>query len=116
MTPWTPRERALREALKIARPMMNRIDHNVGVYEKELEAEALVDALLADPPPPDLSAALVEAKKALWDYRSAQRRMLDKWAEGDDNVRRDLWQNLHKCESAADSAIARIDAALEVKP
>lgn len=70
-------------------------------------------AALADPPPPDLRAALVEAKKALWDYRSAQRRMLDKWAEGDDNVRRDLWQNLHKCESAADSAIASIDAVLE---
>ena len=65
--PWTPRERALREALKIARPMMNRIDHNVGVYEKELEAEALVDALLADPPPPDPRDEALDAVEVVLD-------------------------------------------------
>ena len=64
--PWTQRERALYEALELARPMMNRIDHNVGAYDKEIAAEELVDALLADPPPPDpRDAALRLAEEAI---------------------------------------------------
>lgn len=42
---------------------------------------------------------------ALHAYRNAQRRMLEKWAEGDENVKRDLWQSLHACEAAATAAL-----------
>ena len=38
---------------------------------------------------------------SLRDYRSAQRRMRDKYAEGDEAVKRDLWRNLHACEDRA---------------
>ena len=48
--------------------------------------------------------ALIERKRwreALWNYRDAQRRMLHKYHEGDEAVKRDLWRNLHTCESRA---------------
>lgn len=46
-----------------------------------------------------------QLRKALMAYRKAQRAMLDKWAEGDAEVKRDLWQNLHACEDAANRAL-----------
>jgi len=42
---------------------------------------------------------------ALLAYRSAQRRMLEQWAEGSEEKRRQLWQDLHACEAAATLAI-----------
>jgi hypothetical protein len=47
---------------------------------------------------------------ALREYVKAQGRMLDKWADGDENVKRDLWQNLHACEEAGRKALAILDA------
>ncbi|HZO11961.1 MAG TPA: hypothetical protein VFB62_01840 [Polyangiaceae bacterium] len=44
---------------------------------------------------------------ALVRYRAAQRRMLDKWANGDELVRADLWKQLHDCELAGDVAIEK---------
>lgn len=105
--PWTPRERALREALKIARPMMNRIDHNVGVYEKELEAEALVDALLADPPPPPpdpRDEALKVAETSLKRINSMATRQIAKECCGDAVT-------LVKITTECDAALAAIAAA-----
>lgn len=46
--------------------------------------------------------ALVEALTA---YRTAQRRMLERFSEGDERVKRDLWRDLHECEAAADAAL-----------
>lgn len=51
--------------------------------------------------------ALPEIVDALKAYRAAQRRMLDKWADGDEAVKRGLWQRLHECEAAADSALSK---------
>lgn len=48
--------------------------------------------------------------EALIAYRSAQRRMLDRWSEGDDDVKQELWQKLHACEAAADAAITAAKA------
>jgi hypothetical protein len=45
-------------------------------------------------------------RDALRAYLTAQRRMLDRWADGDENVKRDLWRNLHACEAAAEAALA----------
>jgi len=42
---------------------------------------------------------------ALVAYRSAQRRMLEQWAESSEEKRRQLWQDLHACEAAATLAI-----------
>jgi len=46
--------------------------------------------------------ALLQSLKA---YRSAQRRILEKWSEGDHHVKADLWRDLHHCEDAATAAI-----------
>lgn len=48
-----------------------------------------------------------QIEDALRAYLKAQRRMLDKWADGDENVKRDLWRDLHACEVAAESALLR---------
>jgi hypothetical protein len=48
---------------------------------------------------------------ALMAYRSAQRRMLERWSEGDENVKRDLWRALHACEAAANEAIDAAESA-----
>lgn len=50
----------------------------------------------------DASDLLLDALIA---YRSAQRRMRDRWSEGDDNVKQQLWRELHNCEATADHAI-----------
>lgn len=42
---------------------------------------------------------------ALKAYRKAQRRMLEKWADGDDAVKADLWRNLHACDVLADEIL-----------
>ena len=42
---------------------------------------------------------------ALRSYRRAQRRMLDRWSEGDENVKRELWRDLHACEAPAEIAL-----------
>ena len=42
---------------------------------------------------------------ALVAYRSAQRRMLEQWAESSEEKRKQLWQDLHACEAAATAAI-----------
>lgn len=42
---------------------------------------------------------------ALRDYRTAQRRMLDKWADGDESVKKELWNKLHECEEKANKII-----------
>ena len=54
----------------------------------------------------DLQKRVVEA---LWDYRNAQRRMRDKWAEGDENVKQTLWHNLHACEEKASAALDEVE-------
>lgn len=46
------------------------------------------------------------AEVALAAYLKAQRRMLDKWADGDDAVKNQLWRDLHACELAAAAALA----------
>lgn len=45
---------------------------------------------------------------ALGAYRNAQRRMLEKWADGDAQIKADLWRDLHACELAADAALAAL--------
>lgn len=42
---------------------------------------------------------------ALVAYIKAQCNMLNKWAEGDDNVKNDLWKRLHNCEHEGMEAI-----------
>lgn len=48
-----------------------------------------------------------EMLEALKDYLYAQRRMLEKWADGDNNVKNGLWRKLHSCEEKAVSVIAK---------
>jgi len=48
---------------------------------------------------------------ALQAYVTAQGRMLDRWAEGDDNVKRDLWKALNALEEAGRAALAPHEAA-----
>ena len=43
-------------------------------------------------------ARVAELENALRPYVLAQSRMLDRWSEGDDNVRARLWADLHLCE------------------
>jgi len=45
-------------------------------------------------------------RDALVAYRYVQRKMLEKWSEGDERVKADLWAALHKCEALADAALA----------
>lgn len=44
-------------------------------------------------------------EKALRAYVLAQRRMLDGWAEGDKDVKTDLWKNLHACQIEGEEAL-----------
>ncbi len=53
-----------------------------------------------------LAARCEKMEQALRAYVLAQGRMLDRWADGDDNVKRYLWKNLHACEDAARKALA----------
>lgn len=45
---------------------------------------------------------------ALRQYVTRQSRMKDKWAEGDENVKRALWQSLHELEQPSRDLITRI--------
>jgi hypothetical protein len=38
-----------------------------------------------------------------------QSRMLDKWADGDENVKNDLWKNLHSCGSECFDHLDKLD-------
>lgn len=40
-------------------------------------------------------------RRALRSYVVAQGRMLNRWSEGDDRVKADLWKDLHACEHLA---------------
>ena len=51
-----------------------------------------------------------ELIEALRQYMLAQSRMRDKWAEGDDAVKNDLWRNLHALEDGARDLLARLRA------
>lgn len=62
-------------------------------------------------------------RAALRAYVHAQRRMLEKWADGDAAVKQRLWQDLHACEEPAaavldislgDSEIARLRRLLDL--
>jgi hypothetical protein len=44
-------------------------------------------------------------RSALRAYVYAQSRMLERWADGDGNVKRGLWQALHACEGPAREAM-----------
>lgn len=46
--------------------------------------------------------------EALQAYVHAQSRMLDRWADGDEKVKGELWISLHKCELAAREALGSI--------
>lgn len=48
-----------------------------------------------------------ETENALRAYLKAQRRMLEKWAEGSDELKTALWRDLHACEDAAVAALDR---------
>lgn len=48
-------------------------------------------------------------REALLDYHYAQKRMLEKWADGDANVKKDLWKLLHSCEDKGYEALAATD-------
>lgn len=51
-------------------------------------------------------------KAALRAYLYAQRRMLEKWAEGSDELKTGLWRNLHACE---DAAVAALDSSADAE-
>lgn len=57
----------------------------------------------------NLLAAAPEMFAALTAYRKAQRSLLERWADGDHTIKRELWGNLHACEEAATSAIAKAE-------
>jgi hypothetical protein len=44
---------------------------------------------------------ITKLKQALRRYVLVQSRMLDRWSESDDLVKKELWQNLHSCETEA---------------
>ena len=53
--------------------------------------------------------AFMDVCRALRRYMVAQRRMLDRWADGDDAVKKELWQELHACEDGAWAAIRKAE-------
>lgn len=55
-----------------------------------------------------------QALEALEMYIKAQGQMLDRWSESDKKVRGTLWINLHRCETEAKEAAARLRKALGV--
>lgn len=81
----------------------NRVEELVGLTEQALEVERLrtqdiVARALVGPLVEDL-------RNALRAYLNAQCRMLERWAEVDDAVKRELWQALHACEEAGRAAL-----------
>lgn len=48
---------------------------------------------------------IAKAIEALEAYRSAQRKMLEKWAEGSYDLKAGLWASLHACEEKATEAL-----------
>lgn len=57
------------------------------------------------------NATAAKVVSALVEYRKAQRRMLERWADGDEAVKKELWRALHDCEPAANAALEAITAA-----
>jgi hypothetical protein len=56
-----------------------------------------------------LIAAAPDLYEALAAYRKAQRRMLEQWSECDERARQNLWVDLHRCQLAADAALAKAE-------
>ena len=50
-------------------------------------------------------AEIARLRTALRAYIHAQRRMLEKWADGDAAVKQRLWQDLHACEDPVADAL-----------
>ena len=50
-----------------------------------------------------------KSQELLKDLVAHQQRMLDKWADGDDNVKNDLWKNLHNSGNSAKEYLMTID-------
>jgi len=47
------------------------------------------------------TATIASLRDALHKYRVAQSKMLARWADGDENVKRQLWKDLHSLEEGA---------------
>ena len=56
----------------------------------------------------DWQEQMARLKRALDKYRYCQRRMLEKWADGDQHVKNELWTRLHACEDEATEALAAV--------
>jgi hypothetical protein len=54
--------------------------------------------------------ALLDIAEKARDVQIAQERMLGRWAEGDDDVKRELWQNLHRAGDELRLALDRLEA------
>jgi hypothetical protein len=48
---------------------------------------------------------IAQLREALTGYVKAQSRMLERWADADLDVRRQLWQELHVCEYTGRTAL-----------
>lgn len=83
---------------------LDRVADNQALRERLAAVEAERDAA---------RAREARAVEALWKYRSAQRRMLDKWADGDNAVKTELWRGLHDCEKLADAVLCQAQPALD---
>jgi len=66
--------------------------HRVVIEDTEQERDAAL-------------ARVEELEGALLAYVLAQSRILDRWSEADDAVRRGLWSALHVCEDAGRAAL-----------
>lgn len=67
------------------------------------EAKILYDAL----------NRTIEVKAFLQDLVYHQQRMLEKWADGDDNVKNTLWKNLHDSGNKAKEYLTGSDLTLK---
>lgn len=66
----------------------------------------ILDHKWLDPQCIETGCRSLNLSNALRAYLSAQRRMLDRWADGDVLVKNELWRALHACEVAAVAALA----------
>lgn len=73
--------------------------------ERENPSAAIFDHKWLDPVCVESGCRSLVLERALAAYRTAQRRMLERWSEVSPEKQQELWQALHACEAAADNAL-----------
>lgn len=86
---------------------LRRTEAQVATLREALEEEIEINKKWLDCHD-DWQEQMARLKRALDKYRYCQRRMLEKWADGDQHVKNELWTRLHACEDEATEALAAV--------